>query len=87
MNVGNAPMLSLDTAGNSLAGNLNMTGFNVSNLGVPTVNSDATTKLYVDTGLGTKYPNTTTLNNITLASGDVNANTHKITNVVDPTSL
>jgi hypothetical protein len=84
MSVGNNTMLSLDTAGNSLAGNLNMLGFNVSNLGVPTVNSDATTKLYVDTGLNDKYTNTVSLNSITLATGNVNVNNNKITNVQDP---
>lgn len=30
------------------------------------------------------YSNTTTLNNIQLASGDLNMNTHKITNLLDP---
>lgn len=87
MTVANSTMLSLNVAGNSLAGGLNMLGFNVSNIGTPTINSDATPKIYVDNGLGTKYTNTTSLNNITLATGDINVNTHKITNVVDPTLI
>jgi hypothetical protein len=64
------------------------------NLVNPTSNQDAATKLYVDSNAGISqstadgryYLNTTTLNNITLPSNNLNINTHRIINVVNPVS-
>ena len=64
----------------------------ITNLVNPTSNQDAATKDYVDSNIGISqsfadsryYLNTTTLNNITLPSNNLNINTHRIINVVDP---
>lgn len=41
----------------------------------PTLNADASNKLYVDTGDNLRLLSSTTLNNITLANGSLNMNT------------
>ncbi len=45
------------------------------NLGTPTLNADAVTKLYVDTSDNLRLLSSTSLNNITLATGSLNMNT------------
>lgn len=48
----------------------------------PSISSDAMTLGYADSNY---YNITTTLNNITAASGDLSLNSHKITNLADAT--
>ena len=73
--------------------NLSLNSHKITDLATPTLSTDAVTKDYVDlnsiseTAADAKYYlNTTTLNNITLASGDIDVNSHKITNLATPTN-
>ena len=73
--------------------NLSLNNQKIQNLATPTLNTDAVTKGYVDTNSGISqtnadsryYLNTVELNNITLPSGTLSMNTHKISNLIDPT--
>jgi len=53
------------------------------NLANPTIGTDALNQQTADNRY---YSNSTTLNNITLASGDLSLNNHKITNLSNATS-
>lgn len=65
---------------------INMNNFNIYNLASPLTNTHAINKLYADTGDNQRYSNTTPLNSITLATADINANSHKITNGLPATA-
>lgn len=73
------------------SGNLSMNSHIISNLATPSSSSDAATKGYVDSNSQSQtaadaryYLNTTTLDNITQPAADVTLNSHKLTNVADP---
>ena len=66
----------------------------ISNLAEPVNNSDAVTKLYVDTNVGISqttadaryYANTVTLDNIETAIDNLTLNNHRIIDLADPVS-
>lgn len=72
---------------------LSLNNQKITDLATPTADSDAVTKLYVDSNGGLSqttadaryYLNTTTLDNITLPTSNVSLNNYKITNLSTPT--
>src|SRR5574343_1093758 len=60
-----------------------MNSYKITNLANATIDTDALNRITAD---GRYYLGTTTLNNITLASGDLSMNSHKITNLATPTA-
>ena len=71
-----------------------MNSHNITNLATPVNNSDAVTKLYVDTNVGISqtfadgryYLNTVTLNNIQPNTNNLSLHSYKITNLADATT-
>ena len=75
-------------------GDVSLNSHHIVNLATPQNASDAATKGYIDDNFYSQtsadnryYLNTTTLDSITAPTADLSLNTHKITNLVDPTGL
>ena len=70
-------------AGDSMSGNLLMAGNTVTGLAIPLLDSDAATKLYVDSEISNKAYWTKTGNDLSYSTGNVGVGTSTPTNRVD----